>query len=343
MPPLSEPLGRLGFTPARALAKLSAGAALLGSTSVFAGMAGLGWDSNPEPDIAGYIVSYSDPNGTQLTNSVDVGLRTSAMITGLQDGADYRFHVKAYNTAGLVSKPSQTLFGTVDKAGGFTYGSKRNDVILVSNGSATAAVYTVSGDDFVVAYPNMLEVMLSGQGGRDTIIGSPNPDGMSSLNGGQHNDFIRLEGGENSATGGNNVDTFSVGWRALVHGRRQVITDFNLTDRDDGRGPGSSHPAQLGDILVVGAVSGFDPDSDRVNDFILFANGDRGDLVVRVRPDGEEPNEGLPLVVLRRFGDRHPGMVDPRTGKRVTPRSWLDLGNLVLEPENPPDGTDEPG
>jgi hypothetical protein len=68
----------------------------------------LAWDPNPEPDIAGYTICYGVQPGV-YTNSINVGNQTSFVVPDLTAGQRYYFMVQAYNTAGLVSLPSQEV------------------------------------------------------------------------------------------------------------------------------------------------------------------------------------------------------------------------------------------
>jgi VCBS repeat protein/FG-GAP repeat protein len=67
----------------------------------------LAWDRNPEPDIAGYVVSYGTSSGSYTTR-VDVGNVTTWTIS-LASGSRYFFAVQAYNTAGLLSTMSNEV------------------------------------------------------------------------------------------------------------------------------------------------------------------------------------------------------------------------------------------
>jgi hypothetical protein len=67
----------------------------------------LEWDPNTETNIGGYIVYYGLT--TTPTNSVDVGLNTQWVFSGIQPGRTYYFTVKAYNTSGLLSNPSAVI------------------------------------------------------------------------------------------------------------------------------------------------------------------------------------------------------------------------------------------
>jgi Concanavalin A-like lectin/glucanases superfamily/Fibronectin type III domain len=59
----------------------------------------LAWDPNPEPDVAGYRVSFGTNSG-QYTTTVDVGNITIYTLTNLLPGNTYYFALQAYNPAG---------------------------------------------------------------------------------------------------------------------------------------------------------------------------------------------------------------------------------------------------
>ncbi len=65
------------------------------------------WSPNPEPDIAGYRLSYGLASGV-YTTTVDVGNVTSFSVN-LPAGGPYYVVVAAYNTAGLVGPMSQEI------------------------------------------------------------------------------------------------------------------------------------------------------------------------------------------------------------------------------------------
>jgi hypothetical protein len=72
------------------------------------------WNANPEPDIAGYKLSYGTTSGT-YTTTVDVGNVTSYSLP-LVSGTTYYFVVQAYNTTGLLSPFSAEMPFTVTGA-----------------------------------------------------------------------------------------------------------------------------------------------------------------------------------------------------------------------------------
>jgi hypothetical protein len=77
-----------------------------------AGVVTIAWDRNPEPDIAGYRISYGTISGA-YTTTVDVGNRLDWQIRGVDDGQKYYFVVRAYNAGGAVSPPSSEISANV--------------------------------------------------------------------------------------------------------------------------------------------------------------------------------------------------------------------------------------
>ena len=68
----------------------------------------LAWDANPEPDIAGYRLSYGGSPGSYST-VVDIGNSTTTEVAGLTQSQTYYFSVSAYNSSGLTSPPSPEI------------------------------------------------------------------------------------------------------------------------------------------------------------------------------------------------------------------------------------------
>jgi len=68
----------------------------------------LAWDANPEPNIAGYKLSYGTVAGV-YPNVINVGLIPEASVTGLVDGTNYFFTVSAINTVGVQSLNSNEI------------------------------------------------------------------------------------------------------------------------------------------------------------------------------------------------------------------------------------------
>ncbi len=68
----------------------------------------LAWNSNPDPDIAGYRVYYG-LSSRRYTDSIDVGFETTFTLSGLDGKKTYYFAVTAYNTEGLESDYSAEI------------------------------------------------------------------------------------------------------------------------------------------------------------------------------------------------------------------------------------------
>ena len=66
-------------------------------TGSYAQSVTLAWDSNAEPDLAGYIVYYGTAS-RNYPNSVDVGMVNSHEVTNLMAGQTYYFAVTAYDS-----------------------------------------------------------------------------------------------------------------------------------------------------------------------------------------------------------------------------------------------------
>jgi len=78
----------------------------------------LAWDSNPEPDIAGYKLYYQSDTATlplegfeafEGNSPINVGKNNSQTLSGLPDGRVYYVAVSAYNSAGVESALSSIV------------------------------------------------------------------------------------------------------------------------------------------------------------------------------------------------------------------------------------------
>ena len=142
---------------------------LLAST-VRAATVTLAWDPNPEPNIAGYIVSYGTSPGSYST-SVDVGKVTTWAVS-LSPGARYYFAAQAYNTSGLRSgystevstnivanapiiaslSPTSGSVGTTVTISGANFGTTKGTSVVRFNGTA-ATPTSWSASTIVVPVP----------------------------------------------------------------------------------------------------------------------------------------------------------------------------------------------
>jgi len=89
---------------------------LLFTQNVHADSVTLAWDSNSEPDLAGYKIYYGC-SSRHYTNYVDVGNSTSHTVSGLQRGLTYYFAITAYNTDGYESYYSNEVVVGRESAG----------------------------------------------------------------------------------------------------------------------------------------------------------------------------------------------------------------------------------
>ena len=112
---------------------------IFSASTVQAATVTLSWDPNPEPDIAGYVLSYGTSSGNYST-SVDVGKVTTWSVT-LSPGFRYYFAVQAYNTSGVRSAFS-TEVSTVVQANAPNIAS-----LSPTSGNVGTSV-TVSGANF---------------------------------------------------------------------------------------------------------------------------------------------------------------------------------------------------
>jgi hypothetical protein len=67
------------------------------------------WDPSPDASVTGYVLYYGIEN-SNTTNRLDVGPAQSVSLTNLNAKANYFFFATAYNTLGVESVPSGSLF-----------------------------------------------------------------------------------------------------------------------------------------------------------------------------------------------------------------------------------------
>jgi hypothetical protein len=75
----------------------------------------LAWDPSAAPDVAGYVLYWGTHSGV-YGNSLDVGNQTQQPVAGLADNTTYYFVVRAYNSASVLSPPSNEATGTTPPA-----------------------------------------------------------------------------------------------------------------------------------------------------------------------------------------------------------------------------------
>lgn len=84
------------------------GVLLTGTPALAQSSVTLAWDPNPEPDIAGYTISWGTRPGV-FTASADVGENTLWTISGLDPHQRYYFTVQAYNDDRVYSSPAAAV------------------------------------------------------------------------------------------------------------------------------------------------------------------------------------------------------------------------------------------
>ncbi len=114
---------------------------ILSATDLRAASVTLAWDRSPEPDVAGYLISYGTQSGT-YTVRADVGNVATWTVASLNAGQRYYFVVQAYNTSGGQSAMSNEAFIDV---GAVTTPSITN---LSPTSAIVGAVVTISGANF---------------------------------------------------------------------------------------------------------------------------------------------------------------------------------------------------
>ncbi len=87
------------------------------SAAAFAGTVKLAWDANTETDLAGYRVFSHRTNGSyDYSSPTWSGTENSCTLENLDEGSDYYFVVRAFNTAGVESGDSNEVYYSVPQS-----------------------------------------------------------------------------------------------------------------------------------------------------------------------------------------------------------------------------------
>lgn len=78
------------------------------ASSAFAAQITLGWDTNNDPAVAGYILYYGSAS-EQYEGAIDVGMQDTYTLTDLEDGKPYHFAITAYDMDGNESEISEEI------------------------------------------------------------------------------------------------------------------------------------------------------------------------------------------------------------------------------------------
>ena len=124
----------------------------------------LGWDSNPEPDLEGYVIhrnaGYPGPpydySDTLSEDELTDPLHPKATLTGLREGNTYYIALTAYNTDGIESRFSnnvcvEVVNGVIEdctaslaanSGGGSSSGSSYNGACFISASSVESPIFS---------------------------------------------------------------------------------------------------------------------------------------------------------------------------------------------------------
>ncbi|MBW2631825.1 MAG: choice-of-anchor D domain-containing protein, partial [Deltaproteobacteria bacterium] len=129
----------------------------LSSHNVRAADIALGWNPNPEPDIAGYKIYYGF-DSRDYSEMVDVGHFTTCIIGDLESGVTYYFAATAYNAAGESDYSDEVMYTPTEPVtdifvdpdiyyfGDVTIGDVSDVTITVTNeGIADLHIGTIGG------------------------------------------------------------------------------------------------------------------------------------------------------------------------------------------------------
>jgi hypothetical protein len=109
-PSIARREARRGAFLRRSLLAIATVCVVCAPTVAAAGQIRLAWDASSDATVIGYRVYYGTTSGVYGL-SVDAGNQTSVAVNGLINGVRYYFVVRAYNTFGYISAPSNEANG----------------------------------------------------------------------------------------------------------------------------------------------------------------------------------------------------------------------------------------
>jgi len=111
------------------------------------GQISLSWNTNSEPDLAGYKVHWGATNNYPYENTLDLGNETSYTITGLSSG-NYFASVTAYdNSADTVTDNPETIVNEIQCAGNESWYAKAVSTLGINESG-------INNDVGVEVFPN---------------------------------------------------------------------------------------------------------------------------------------------------------------------------------------------
>ena len=129
----------------------------------------LEWQPSPDAGVAGYVLYYG-ADGTPLTNRVDVGMQTNAIVKGLIAAATYSFYVVAYDASQVEGLPSDPLFYTAPAISSLRLSQLSGGVMKISFHVAPGAACNVEYTDTLTPPNwNLLTIAIGDSNGLVTI------------------------------------------------------------------------------------------------------------------------------------------------------------------------------
>src|SRR3974390_370587 len=86
---------------------------------------GLTWNASTSPGVTGYEIFYSDTNST-TTNSINVGLVTSTVLSGLTPGETYSIWIITLSSSGQSNPSAAILAQVTNNSGGVVWSDEFN-------------------------------------------------------------------------------------------------------------------------------------------------------------------------------------------------------------------------
>jgi Fibronectin type III domain len=132
----------------------------------------LEWRPSPDSGVAGYALYYG-ASGAPLTNRLDVGLQTAAVVEELTASVEYSFYVVAYDGDQNEGDPSDLLVYTAQAISPLGLTQSSDCMMTISLRVLPGAPCTVEFTD-TLAPPNwQLLITVFGDSNGDVVVDDP--------------------------------------------------------------------------------------------------------------------------------------------------------------------------